>query len=410
MRRRHDGQVDAIWRRIRHSTKGGDDRRSEIMSSNLKIRQLQLRNWKNFADIEVSLQDRVFLVGPNASGKSNFLDVFRFLRDIVATGGGFQEAISRRHGVSAIRCLAARKRPDIEIRVDLQDEKEGSRWEYEIVFYQDTQRRPLLRKERVSHNGTVLLERPDKQDKEDLECLRQTHLEQVNVNKPFRVLTRFFKAVRYLHIVPQLVRDPDRSVGRSDDPFGGDFLEQIAKTPKRTSEARLKRIQNALQVAVPQLEEIELQRDDRGTPHLRSKYRHWRPQRVWQMEKQFSDGTLRLIGLLWAIMETKGLLLLEEPELSLHPGIVRVLPQLLARAQRKTDRQIFLGTHSPELLRDEGIGLDEALLIIPKTNGAQVTLAMSLEDACALLEGGLSLADVVIPNTQPRSAEQLTDF
>ena len=312
--------------------------------------------------------------------------------------------------MSAIRCLAARRQPDIEIRVDLQDEKEDSRWEYEIVFYQNKQRRPLLRKERVSHNGKALLERPDKQDKEDPERLRQTHLEQVNVNQSFRVLTRFFEAVRYLHIVPQLVREPDRSVGRSDDPFGGDFLEQMAKTQKRTSKSRLRRIQDALQVAVPQLEEIELQRDDRGIPHLRGKYQHWRPQGAWQTEKQFSDGTLRLIGLLWAIMETKGLLLLEEPELSLHPGIVRMLPQLLARAQRKTGRQIFLGTHSPELLQDEGIGLDEALLIIPKTNGAQVIPATSLEDACALLEGGLSLADVVIPNTQPQSAEQLTDF
>ena len=37
--------------------------------SDLKIRRLRLRNWKNFADIEVAIEDRVFLVGPNASGK-----------------------------------------------------------------------------------------------------------------------------------------------------------------------------------------------------------------------------------------------------------------------------------------------------------------------------------------------------
>lgn len=35
-------------------------------------------------------------------------------------------------------------------------------------------------------------------------------------------------SVRYLHIVPQLIREPDRSVGRVNDPYGGDFLEQIA--------------------------------------------------------------------------------------------------------------------------------------------------------------------------------------
>ena len=33
-----------------------------------------------------------------------------------------------------------------------------------------------------------------------------------------------FTSIRYLHIVPQLVREPDRSVGRSEDPFGDGYL------------------------------------------------------------------------------------------------------------------------------------------------------------------------------------------
>ncbi len=36
---------------------------------------------------------------------------------------------------------------------------------------------------------------------------------------------------------------------------------------------------------------------------LRGKYRHWRPEGTWQTEEQFSDGTLQLIGLLWAAMD-----------------------------------------------------------------------------------------------------------
>lgn len=296
------------------------------MSSDLKIRKLRLRNWKNFADVDVSIKDRVFLVGPNASGKSNFLDVFRFLRDLALAGGGFQEAVRRRGGVSAIRCLAARRHPDIEVCVDLTDEKAEVVWTYELVFYQDNQRRPFIRGERVLRNGELQVNRPNAEDKDDPARLTQTYLEQVNVNKSFRSIAEFFTAIRYLHIVPQLVRDPDRSVGRINDPFGGDFLEQVAKTPERTRNSRLRRIQKALQLAVPQLEEIDLHRDARGTPHLRGKYQHWRAQGAWQTEEQFSDGTLRLMGLLWAVMETGGALLLEEPELSLHTEIVRVLP------------------------------------------------------------------------------------
>ncbi len=376
----------------------------------MKIRKLRLRNWKNFLDVEVTIEDRVFLVGPNASGKSNLLDSLRFLRDLASTGGGFQEAVRRRGGVGAIRCLAARRKPDIEVRVELHDEKEGSQWTYGMVFSQDNRRRPLLRKERVTQNGNLIVDRPDQEDDADRTRLTQTHLEQVNVNKQFRALTEFFKSIKYLHIVPQLVREPDRSIGRTNDPFGGDFLEQITRTHTRTRDARLRRIRQALRVALPQLEEMDLWRDDRGTPHLRGKYQHWRPQGAWQTEEQFSDGTLRLMGLLWATMEKSGPLLLEEPELSLHPEIVRALPQMLARVQRKSNRQIFLSTHSPDLLRDEGIGLDETLLITPGKEGASIGPASAIHEARHLLEGGLTLADIAIPRTRPAQVEQLALF
>jgi predicted ATPase len=378
------------------------------MNGESRFQRLRLKNWKNFASVDVELQNRVFLVGPNAAGKSNLLDVFRFLRDLGSPGGGFQEAIGRRGGVSAIRCLAARRYPDVEIAVELRD-PEGV-WAYELALHQDNQRRALIRKERVLKDGEVILDRPNEEDRADSVRLTQTYLEQVNVNQPFRRLVDFFASIRYLHIVPQLVREPDRSVGRPNDPFGGDFLEQVAKTQQKTRDARLRRIRDALRIAIPQLQEVELIRDERGTPHLRGKYQHWRSQGAWQNEEQFSDGTLRLMGLLWVVMEKHGPLLLEEPELSLHPEIVRLLPQVLARAQRRTGRQVFLSTHSPELLYDEGIGLDEVLLLMPGLEGTEVTPAASHQDVRDLLEGGVSLADAVIPKTRPPRAAQLTLF
>ncbi len=380
------------------------------MANELRFRRLRLKNWKNFRDVDVEVQDRMFLVGANAAGKSNLLDVFRFLRDLASPGGGFGEAVGRRGGMSAVRCLAARRHPDVEIDVELQEDGADRRWRYEIALRQDNRRQPLLRRERVSRDGKAIVDRPDREDRKDPARLTQTHVEQVNMNRRFRDLAAFFASVRYLHVVPQLVREPDRSVGRANDPYGGDFLEQVAKTPERTRNARLKRVEKALRVAVPQLEEIALARDDRGVPHLRGRYRHWRPHGAWQTEGQFSDGTLRLTGLLWAIMEKGGPLLLEEPELSLHPEIVRVLPQMLARAQRRTARQLFLSTHSPELLCDEGIGLDETLLLFPETEGAKVVPAASFDDVHTLLEGGLNLGDAVIPKTQPPKVQELSLF
>lgn len=370
-----------------------------------------LENWRNFAQVDVDLERRVFLVGPNASGKSNFLDVFRFLRDIVSIGGGFQSAVGRRGGVSSLRCLAARRYPDISVQVRIGGDEKLSAWEYELRFKQDKQRRPFITKERVVRDDReVLLERPDDKDRRDSERLTQTYLEQVHANQEFRAVADFLSSVRYLHIVPQLVREPDRSVGRREDPFGGDFLEQIAGTTEKTRKARLARIEEALRVAVPNLQSLELWHDLRGTPHLRGKYEHWRPQGAWQTEERLSDGTLRLMGLLWAILDGSGPLLLEEPELSLHPEVVRFIPQVFARAQRRVGRQVLVSSHSSDLFRDEGIGLDEVLLLEPGSEGTSVRPASEYREVKALLEGGLSLADFVIPRTGPKHVQQLTLF
>jgi hypothetical protein len=61
-------------------------------------------------------------------------------------------------------------------------------------------------------------------------------------------------------------------------------------------------------------------------------------------------------------------------------------------------------------LRDSGIGLDEVLLLIPERGGTQVKLASEFQEIHDLLAGGLTLADAVIPLTQPKDAEQLALF
>jgi predicted ATPase len=375
----------------------------------LKLTHLRLDNWRNFRIVDVPLQDRSFLVGPNASGKSNFLDALRFLRDLSIVGGGFENAVAQREGVSRIRCLFARRQPDITFEVVLSEETSPT-WRYRLSFTQDNQRRPIITDEQVWHVDKEILHRPDQNDQKDRELLRQTHLEQVSANRNFRGIADFFASIRYYHIVPQLVREPDRSIGRVADPYGGDFLEQLYRTTPNVRQSRLRRIEKALQVAVPQLTELVLERDARGVSHLRGRYEHWRPGAGWQNEKDFSDGTLRLLGLLWALLDGSGPLLLEEPELSLHPGVVRYIPQLMARVQRRQSRQILVSTHSSELLGDEGIGPNEVLMFMPKRNGTTVETGGTDSDVRELLESGLTVADAVMPRTQPERAERITSL
>lgn len=379
----------------------------------MHIDKVAIRNWRNFQKGELLLQDRLFVIGPNASGKSNFLDVFRFLRDISQLkGGGFQQAVDLRGGISSIRSLSARKNPDISLLFEL---SEGgslkSKWIYELAFSQDNLRRPLIKKERVTHNDVVILNRPDSDDAADQARLSQSALEQVNENRKFRDLATFFQSVNYLHILPQLVRDPQAFSPRqiTNDPFGRDFLQRVDNTQKNIRESRLRKILEALKIAAPQLKDLKVQRDNRGVPHLIGLFEHWRPLAGHQKETEFSDGTLRFFGLLWSLFEGDGLLLMEEPELSLHSEIVRQLPQLIEKIHknRKIRRQMIISTHSEEMLLDAGLSADEVVWLEPSKEGTILRSAALDETVRQQLKSGLTVADVVLPKSVPARANQL---
>ena len=202
------------------------------------VTRLEFQAWRNFSrQTEIHLGGRAFFIGPNASGKSNILDALRFLREVA--GVGLQDAVAMGGGMSEIRSLHTRRFPGVRIAVDVGSREQPARWSYELHFRVHPQRHvPVIEGERVCDDGRTILERPDDKDREDAERLTQTHLEQVSENQKFRVLGRFFESVRYLHIVPHVVREFRRDGDYRGDPFGSDFLEQIAATNKRSREPR----------------------------------------------------------------------------------------------------------------------------------------------------------------------------
>ncbi|HXF64203.1 MAG TPA: AAA family ATPase [Caldilineaceae bacterium] len=372
------------------------------------ISHIRLKNWKNFKDVEADLQLRTFLIGPNASGKSNFLDAFRFLRDVAEDG--LRKAVDEtRGGISSIRCLAARQYSNIDLEVQISDGSDALPWTYRLSFNQDNNRRPEVREEVVLHGEEEILRRPNREDELDALLRTQTALEQIVANQRFREIARFFQSVSYQHLLPQVVRDP-RSFSPlpvQGDPFGRDFLMRMWRTQSRTRESRLKKIASALRSAVPQLTELSMEMDNSGVPHLIGKYSHWREHAARQNESQFSDGTLRLLGLLWTTLEGDGPLLLEEPELSLHPEVVRRLPTIFHRInrERKSPRQIIISTHSEEMLQDQGIGPEEVLRLEPTENGTLLRLPDEADRQA--MRSGLTAADVLMPKAAPQNLQQM---
>lgn len=212
------------------------------------VTRLVLKNWRNFREVDIPLRDRTYLLGANASGKSNFLDVFRFLRDVSKPqGGGLQKAIYDREGIQKLRCLHARRDPEVSIEVHVAQGADDAEplWRYKLGFKPEGKgaQRTLISTEQVWRGNEKILDRPDANDKKDAVRLTQTALEQIQVNVAFRELATFFGETTYLHLVPQLLKYGDKIGGQrlEDDPFGQGLLERIAKTTEKTREARLKK-------------------------------------------------------------------------------------------------------------------------------------------------------------------------
>lgn len=107
-------------------------------------------------------------------------------------------------------------------------------------------------------------------------------------------------------------------------------------------------------------------------------------------------------------MSGDSVLLLEEPELSLNDAIVRQIPLMLKTVQqgKKTKRQTLLSTHSEALLSNEGIDGRGVILLEPGGEGS--TARTPKPEELEALRSGLSPAEVLLPQTRPTNAAQLS--
>lgn len=383
------------------------------------ISKIELFNWKNFHRCEVGVQERCFVVGANAAGKSNFIDALRFLRDVAKQGGGLQTAVRVRGGITKIRCLAAREQSNVKLAIELSESDSRELcWHYELNFkhtgggIRENQVKIVSEKVFSGREQRYVLDRSAETLGEDEETLKYTYLEQPNANKDFRVIQQFLQNVEYLNVVPQMVWESASSSysGDKEDYYGRNFLKRLALLNDNTRRSYFRKINEFLKLAVPQLEELSFVKDEIGVPHLEARYVHWRTRGSKQQEMQFSDGTLRLIGFLFALIDSNGVLLLEEPEINLHPGIVAQFPEFIAKIQRvkKGGRQVFITTHSYDILSNEGIAPEEVLLLTNSPEGTEVEVLSNVEKAKNILAAGFSMADVVMPLTKPWSIESMS--
>ena len=354
----------------------------------MQIEHLTLRNWRNFRTTDVDLPPRVFLIGPNASGKTNLLDALRFLRDIAHDG--LQAAVAARRGVHMLRNFAAAPDADIEIAITVA--QDSRIWTYRLVLNHDSAGRGCVVQEAlsglgktISQDGGVAMSGP----------VHHTLLERLNAHDRFGPCAQFFKTISS----PLLVHN---------HLSGSGFLPRMWHTTERIRTARLKKIERVLRIALPQLSKLDIIADDAGVPHLNVVYSDWREYTAHD-ERDLSDGALRIVALLWGMFDGDGPLLIEEPESALHHDVVAQLVQIMGQInrQKRSQRQILISTHSEDLLRDGGIAAEEVLRLVPVKGGSIVASADEYDRQ--LIREGMSVAEVMLPKSAPLRMAQLAE-
>ena len=357
-------------------------------SRNLRfqITKVWAKNFRSIADTSIDLDELTVLVGPNASGKSNVLDILRFVKD--ALRFDLEAAVSVRHGIDAIhRQESDTKPPGIEIGIfatatDYSIEygfllaidsdggyrvsrEHGKVWEGdgsgESVVEFTIEDGNLVSPEFLSNSRSRA--RQDDEDTDfdvfDLSLRRMSRMWLLRgfdengdtIRLISRALERLYRSIinmRFYHIFPNTIREPQK-LGNAyplDEDAGN--LASVLRDLEKKRPSVMGRLKESLRRLIPGVSDVEI------APvggYLVVRLEHDSIQGgTWFDLSQESDGTIRLLGLLVALYQSRRLSLIgiEEPELTVHPGVLAVLADELNEASLRS--QVIVTTHSPELI------------------------------------------------------------
>jgi predicted ATPase len=341
------------------------------------ITRIRVKSYKSLADIDVKLGPLTVLVGPNGSGKSNLIDVLRFVQESLRLG--LDSAITNRHGFNSLSWWTPKRRPNIYIELQLELNRMGRTshavYSFEIAGavgggwgvsrehckVHDAQSTYEYETEKGEYVKTPYND-PPPIDRGSL------LLNVMGGRPPFIYLRGELRNLGFCTIFPNTLREPQKL----DTPLPlkehAENLASMIRQMKKKDSPWLKEIRAGLKKVVEGVCDFTV---SAVGGFLVIKLKH---QRQGSEEKgptfdisQESDGTIRLLGLLFALYHDSSniLLAIEEPELTIHPGALGVLADLIKEASKRT--QLLITTHSPDLISRF---LAAELRIVEKVDGA----------------------------------------
>lgn len=325
------------------------------------LKKLSLKRFRSFPAAEVWFDNPTFLIGQNGAGKSNLADVFAFLSE--AMNFPLSTVFERRAGFAAVVNRRSPKgRPsNLGLRVDLTDLNEminEASYEFELQYVKDygfkvVRERCSLRQKDVS----IKFDRNERSGfKTNVESLsppltpNTLALPRIGGDVRFWPVWDFLSYMHVYRIDPAVLRgmqDPDSGIYLRSD---GSNTTSVLREIRRESNdweiflALLKSIVPGTTDVSPKKHgnklALELTQEWTNSERKRMKFESY----------NLSDGTLRSLGLLSAVFQRgrPSILVIEEPEATIHPGALGAILDLLNYA--KDYMQVIVTTHSPDIL------------------------------------------------------------
>ena len=342
----------------------------------MKLTHIAITNWRNFAHIEFDLSSRLFVVGPNSSGKTNLLGALRFLGDIGRRGlvaasedlGGPDRYFRSGADSAAFVATFNDTQNSAEFALFLrlmsagsESTKRGSDADQTFAFPMTGPLTGELNDRYLDVHQTITAGGKKPTDEGESFPVEDEEAQRTRVRQTLA-------GIRYIH------PNPKKMLERSDryDPdHGTGFFQHAGRFSDQQLDAVVDRIRPIMAAVVPEIPNLSYQRMGLGTEVVFYSDTPVRGASGVYSHEQFSEGTLRLLGMLFdlaTLPRDTSVVLIEEPETFLQASVVRSLPSLLAEVAMNRDVQMVISTHSPELI-DSELVLPSQVLMLRSENG-----------------------------------------
>jgi predicted ATPase len=353
------------------------------------LKAFKIKNYRSLRNVALNPGLRNILVGPNASGKSNSLDVFRFFRDIANVGlsraisnrGGFNEIFWKGESIDRIIEFEL----DLEIPVGTEGAVTPAQYHLAIEGSQTglvTVKRELLKVSHASSTVDVIDMRSGHGTVRQLDGSPafepsgdpSASMLDFNVpNWPGTAFKQYLTLWRYYSLIPVAMKQLKPFVRANFLEEHGENLVEYLTTLKTTYAESFREIERVAKDTFPDLDQLIPEPNQTGQVLLTLREKFLKtPITAWNM----AEGEITFIALLSLILAPaelgSPLACVEEPENHLHPRLLETLVELLKQTEAKFIEQgegaaqIFASTHSPYLVDQFDI---EDLIVVEKVRG-----------------------------------------